>query len=213
MNVKDIVKNFFSTYPSQTYKKREVLIHAGTTPKGIFYLKEGIIREYWISGKGEELTLNLYKPGTFLPMSWAVSNVPVTHFFEAMVDCTVQKAPKEDVLQFLQEQPAVVYDLLRRLYIGIGGLWMHLESITAGSSYTKLIASLVILGKRFGKVENNNTVVQLSLHEQDLANYAGMSRETANRELQKLRKDNLVEFTKGKVIIFDLPRLESLLHA
>lgn len=202
---------FFSQFPAKLYKKGEIIIQANMEPSGIYYIEEGIIRRYYLSENGEEITLNLYKPHSFLPMSWAIGNVENIHFYEAMTDIRARRAPKEEVIAFVKAHTDVLYDLLRRIYIGMEGLWMHLESLTAGNSYIKLVASLVILAKRFGIKEENKFVVTLKLSEKDLANYAGMSRETASRELQKLKKENLVDFDKGIITVHDLQRLENLL--
>lgn len=210
-NVTEIVQNFFSQYPSHKFKKGDILIPAETEPKGIFYIESGIVRSYWISKDGSEITLNMYKSHTFLPMSWAISGVKNTNFYEAITPVTTRLAPKNAVLDFLQKEPTVVYDLLQRIYIGMEGLWMHIESIASGNAYIKLIASILILAKRFGKQEKGNLVIQLHMNEQDIANYSGITRETASRELQKLKKDNLVAFEKGVIIIKDLQRMESLL--
>ena len=204
--------SFFSQYKKHTYKKGEVLIQARAQPSGVFYIEDGIVRRYWITENGEEITLNLYKPHSFLPMSWAIGNVSNSHFYEAMIPVTARLAPKEDVLAFLKREPDVVYDLLRRVYIGMEGLWMHLESLTAGHASGKLIASLIILAKRFGKAGEKDVVVNLKMSEQDIANYAGMSRETTSRELQKLKKDNLLSFEKGILSIHNLEALENHLN-
>lgn len=202
---------FFSQFSSKEYKKGEIIIQANTQPSGIFYIESGIVRRYYLSENGEEVTLNLYKPHSFLPMSWAVGNVKNIHFYEAMTPLLARRAPKDAVVAFVKENPDVMYDLLRRIYIGMEGLWMHVESLTAGNSYIKLAASLVILAKRFGVKEKNNLVVKLKMSEKDLANYAGMSRETASRELQKLKKEHLVDFQKGILTVHDLEKMENVL--
>lgn len=200
--------SFFSQFPQQEGKKGTIIIQADAQPTGIFYIEEGIIRRYWITENGEEITLNLYKPHSFLPMSWAMSDVPNVHFYEALTDVILRKAPKEAVLQFLNDQPDILFDLLRRVYIGMEGLWKHMESLTTGNSYTKLVGSITILAKRFGKKEKNGVVIQLKMTESDLANYAGMTRETASRELHKLKNEQLVHFEKGTITIPDVQKLE-----
>ncbi|HYK08973.1 MAG TPA: Crp/Fnr family transcriptional regulator [Candidatus Eisenbacteria bacterium] len=210
----DITKKldtFFSSYPSQTFSKGTVILQAGEGPTGIFYITEGIVRNYWISQEGTEVTLNMYKPHSFLPMSWAIGEVKNTSFYEAMTPVVGKKAPKEVFLQFLKGNPEVMYDLLRRIYVGMEGLWMHIESLTTGDSSTKLTTSLVILAKRFGIQVENSTVVQLKMNEKDIANYAGITRETASRELQKLKKENLVSFEKGTITLHTLGSLEEKL--
>jgi len=210
----EIVKKldlFFSQYPLQEFKKGNIIIQAGEEPAGIFYIQSGIIRGYWISSEGTEITLNMYKPHTFLPMSWAISGVKNNNFYEAMTDVLTKRAPKEAVLSFLKKEPDVMFDLLRRIYTGMEGLWMHFKSVTTGNSYTKLIASLVILAKRFGKEEKGNIVIHLKMSARDVANYAGISRETASRELQKLKREQLVSFEKGTILVHDIHKMEETL--
>lgn len=215
MHMDDVVikklDSFFSPYPSQAFKKGTIIIQAGEEPSGIFYIESGIMRSYWISSNGFEVTQNMYKPHAFLPMSWAVAGVTNNSFYEAMTHITARKAPKEAVLTFLKKEPDVLFDLLRRIYIGMEGLWMHFESITAGNSTTKLIASLVILAKRFGKQEKDGVVIQLKMSEHDVANYAGIARETASRELQKLKKERIVSFEKGTILVHDIHKIEDML--
>ncbi len=211
---RDLIKKldfFFSQFPEFQYKKGELLIHAGREPAGIFYIKKGVVREYLISKKGDEITLNLYKPHVFLPMSWAVSNIENNHFFEALIPVVARRAPRKDILNFIKQEPDIMYDLLKRIYTGISGLWLHIESLTTGNSYSKLATTLIILAKRFGKREQNKVAIQLKMNEKDIANYAGMSRETASRELQKLKNQHILTFTKGIVTIHNVQFLENSL--
>jgi|SRR5579872_5400881 len=200
---------FFSKYPQQEFPKHHTLIEAGQVPSSIFYIEAGIVRQYWIFENGTEATLNLYKPHSFLPMSWAIGNVVNQHIYEAMTGITIRKVPKDDLLVFLKNEPDIVYDLLKRMYVGMEGLWQHMESLANGSSLTKLTASLIILAKRFGKKENGTTIISLKLSEQELANYAGMSRETVSRELQKLKKEKIVSFNKGYIAIQNEEKLQA----
>ncbi|MGI0058644.1 MAG: Crp/Fnr family transcriptional regulator, partial [Nitrosotalea sp.] len=187
-------------------------IDANALPSGVFYITEGIVKRYWIFENGNEILLNLYKKYAFIPMSWAIADVPNTHIYAAMTDVSVKKALKDDVLKFLQQEPDIVYDLLRRIFIGIEGIWSHIESFSEGNATMKLVASLVILSKRFGKKEKNDLIVELKMSEQDLATYAGMSRETVSRELQKLKKEGLVQFAKQTIVITNMKRLEDNLR-
>lgn len=201
----------FVPYPSAQFRKGSIIITAGKEPSGVFYIQKGVVRKYWISENGEEMTLNLYKAHTFIPMSWAIGNIPVIHFYEAMTDVTAKRVPKQDVLKFIHDEPDILYNLLQRIFVGMEGLWMQLKSINAGNSYAKLAASLFILAKRFGIETKKGTLIDLEMSGQDLAHYASMSRETVSRELQKLKKEKIVSFDKGEITIVDLGKLESAL--
>ena len=144
---------FFAQYSSQTVKKGAILIRAGDEPKGIFYLKNGNIRQYAISKNGEELILNIYKPHTFFPMAWAVDAYPNTYYFDAMDESVVFIAPKEDVIAFVKREPDVLFDLVKRLFIGLDGLLSRLEFLMSGTARQKLITIILICAKRFGEIE------------------------------------------------------------
>jgi len=207
--IANIVESFFFQYKKQVLKKGEILIRADDDPTGIFYLQEGVVKQYYISKKGDAITLNIFKTHSFFPMSWALSGVHNHYYFEAMADCIIHKAPKDAVFEFLKREPDVVFDLFRRVYIGIEGLWLHVEYLSAGNALTKLTATILTLGKRFGQEEKNGIVLQMKISEKELGEYAGMYRETVSREFQVLKKKGLVSYTKGVITIPDMKKLEN----
>lgn len=202
---------FFSAYPVRSYQKGECIISAAKQPAGIFYVEEGIVRHYYLSEEGQEVTLNLFKPHSFLPMSWAIAEIPNHHWYEAMTNVRTRCASKKAVLHFIKQEPDILYDLLRRIYIGIEGLWEHVESLAAGNARVKLASTLVILSKRFGETSSEGITVTLPTHENDLAALAGITRETASRELQKLKKQRIATLHKGTITIHNLHALEQIL--
>jgi CRP-like cAMP-binding protein len=204
----DKVKQFFKQYKQQQYKRGETLIRADDDPSGIFYLEEGFIKQYYIARTGNEMLLNMFKPETYFPMSWAVSDIHNSYYFEAMTDCTVYKAPKPQVIEFIKQNPDVMFDLLRRVYIGIEGILLQREYLSSGSAYSKLVATLLILAKRFGKAENEKVVLQLKLTEKEVGEYAGIYRETVSREFQNFKEKGLLLYDKGTIIIPDIKKLE-----
>lgn len=200
---------FFTAFKKRIYKKRELLIRADEDPSGIFYLKRGRVKQYAISKKGDELVVNIFKPVSFFPMSWAINNIPNSYYFEAVSEVEVFKAPRESVLTFIKKEPAVVYDLLSRVYGGMDGILKRMTYIMSGNAYTRLITELVIYGNRFP--ENEGTTkkkIPIKITEKDLAAQSGMSRETISREIKRLKDAGLLERQKDRLIISDLQALE-----
>lgn len=195
--------DFFSNYKFQKYKKGELLIRADENPTGIFYLKKGIVKEYSISKKGDELVVNIFKSQAFFPMSWALNNTQNSYFFEATEDLELWKAPREDVIDFLQKNPNVTLDLLKRVYKGTDGMLIKIMYLMSGSAYARLITELLTHSKRFG---GNGLVLDIT--EGDLASRTGMTRETISREMKILKDKNIVKIEKNKVMILNLTNLE-----
>lgn len=202
---------FFRKYKKHSYKKGEIMIRADDEPQGIMYLTSGRVKAYSISRKGEEVIVNIFKEGSFLPMSWAVNDSPNTYFYEALTQVELWRAPKADVLSFLHSEPEVLFDLLRRVYIGMDGVLMRMAYLMGEDAYTRLVAELLISGKRFGLI-NEAKSVELHLSEKDLAAQTGLTRETINREIKKLKEKKIVSLQRDQLIITDLALLELELH-
>lgn len=198
--IKEKLDKFFSNYRRQKYKKGEVLIKAGQDPDAVFYLTDGVIRRYAISSQGEELNLNLFRPISFFPMSWTLNDSPNKHYYEALSTASATKAPKKDVLKFLEENPDVVLDLMKRVYKGMEGLWDRMENLMAGNAENRLITEFIILAKRFGQKDSKSQItVDLKLTEKDLASESGITRETVSRVIHKLEQKNLIEFKNSQL--------------
>lgn len=202
------VLDFFTKFKKQHYKKGEILIRADEEPSGIFYLQEGLIKQYLLTKKGEELVVNMYKPGSFSPMSWAINNTDNAFYFEAVIPSEIYKAPKEKVVAFLKENPDVVFDLLSRVYRGTDGLLLRMAYLMSGDAYERLITELIIHVKRFGHANENGSIT-ITVSEKDLADRAGLTRETVSRELKKFKEKNLAIYSRGIITIPSAQALEA----
>lgn len=200
---------FFDSYKKYQYQKKEILIRPDEDPGSVFYLEQGVVRMYAISANGEELVINIFKPGAFFPMSWVLNNSTPRHYYEAMENVSLRKAPKLEFLEFLTQNPDLVIDLLKRIYLGLEGYFTRMEYLMTGKAASRLITELLIFAKRFGSLANGSTVVSVKLTEKDLAAQAGITRETVSRELQKLKNKGLVKLEKNTLIINDLTKLEA----
>lgn len=204
----DKLEQFFTQFKHQTYKKGEILIRADDIPQGIFYLKNGVVRQYSISKDGEEQTLNLYKPISFFPLMWAVNDTPNTYYFEAMVEIEVYRAPKEQVVAFLKQEPEVLYDLVSRLYKGMHGLLSRIEYLQSGDAYMKVIFALLSATYRFGETKEN-AEVELSITHREISALTGLTKETISRECTKLEGKKLIKNSNHRVVIKDIKKFES----
>ncbi|MBP9798453.1 Crp/Fnr family transcriptional regulator [Candidatus Woesebacteria bacterium] len=196
---------FFFQFTHKKYTKGEILIRADENPSGVLYLTKGHVKVYCISEKGDEIILNSFQPISFFPMSWAINDVPNSYFYEALDEVSLYQAPKNEVLTFLKKNPDVLFDLLRRVFIGVDGILMRMTYLMGGNAYSRLIAEIIIAAKRFGTHDDLGTVVNIS--EKDLALQTGLTRETVSREMGVLKKKGLVSFNKKVLKVFDMKHL------
>ncbi len=200
------LNDFFTQFKHQQYKKGEILIRADDDPQGIFYLKKGIVRQYSISKDGEEQTLNLYKSVSFFPLMWAVNNTHNTYYFEAITEAEVHRAPGDQVIVFLKNEPEIMYDLISRLYKGMHGLLSRIEYLQSGDAYTKVIFAILNTSYRFG--EQKKKSVELSITHKEISALTGLTKETISRECTKLEGKGLIKNSNHLVVLENVKRLE-----
>lgn len=180
------IDDFFQAFPSFSFPKGTKLLEPSQEPSSVFYLVTGFVRQYLLTPTGEDLTIHFYKPGSFFPLFWVINNDSNPYFFEAQTPITCIKAPKSDVLSFIQANPDVQHSIISRLLRAIDGLTTRLTYLTHASAGAKIQTTLLFLKKHFGDHLEGFT------HE-DISKIAGLTRETTSRELEKLQK-------QGKII-------------
>lgn len=201
---------FFGRYKETTVEKGFTIVHGHQDPPGVMWLLEGSVAQYDIGKEGQKLVVNIFRPGAFFPMSWAINGQPNTYFFEALETVRYRTAPPDEVVTFLHKHPDILLDLLGRVYRGTDGLQRRMTYLMAGDAHSRLVVELLIVSQRFGKKQRDGSY-EVAIRESDLANYTGLTRETVSRTLQTFKKDGKLEQRRGKIIIRSLGDLEQTL--
>ncbi|HVU59987.1 MAG TPA: Crp/Fnr family transcriptional regulator [Candidatus Saccharimonadales bacterium] len=202
------IEEFFASYPESTYRKTRILLRPGEELTHVFYLADGTVRQYDINPKGEKVVINVFKPGAFFPMSYAVNHTPNEYFFETATEAHIRQAPVAEVLTFLQTHVDVLYDLLARVFSGTDGLLRRLAHSMGGSAQTRLSFELLNACRRFGTHRGKRSYF-VPLSETELAARTGLTRETVSRCMRQLKQSGIAELARGGYVIHDLARLET----
>ena len=208
------LENFFSQFKLLRYRKGEVIFRAEDDPPGVFYLKQGYVRLYSLSDQGRELTFNIFKPGSYFSMMWALGGSPNGYFFEALTPVEVWRAPKDRLIEFIKKEPEVLFELTRRILVGLNGILAIMQSLLFGNGHTRVASVLLVAAKRFGKHQKTGEVViQLPLTHQNIASLAGLTRETTSLVLEKMEKDKLITSDHHFLTIKNIKKFEEKLLA
>jgi CRP/FNR family transcriptional regulator len=210
-SVSSKIEEFFDQYRLRKYAKGQVLILNGDETDYVYHLISGKVKQYDVSYRGDEIILNIFKPPAFFPMSLAINKLPNPYIYEAETDIEIRQAPAEEVVAFLKENPDVAFDLLSRVYRGLDGLIGRMAHLMSGSAKSRLLYELVIEARRFGEDRSDGSRV-IKLNEKDLGARAGMSRETVNREIRKLKTAGLLTIGKNDIVINDMAALEAAMN-
>ncbi len=192
---------FFVHYKPIRCKKGETILRDGDIPQGVFYLENGYTRLYSLSSDGEELTLIIFKPGDFFPITWALFGEPYKYYVETMTPSTFYCAPRDHFLQFMEENPSAHFEVTKNVLLKTTGLMSRMEYLAFGNARNKVASILLIFAEL---MENQNTewlVFPFPITHKQIASLVGISRETASIEMKQLEKEELISYHGRELVI------------
>lgn len=128
--------------------------------------------------------------------------------YDALTEVEGYFSPKADFEDFLRKNPQVLFDLLKRIYRGLDGLFMRLQALLTGDAYFRIVTSLIIYAKRFGKLNKDKVTFDFHLTHHQLASQTGLARESVTKEIKILQEKRLVGYLGKKLFIYNLSKLE-----
>ncbi len=205
--------SFFDSHVQKRYERGDVVIYANEEPSGVYFVKEGYVKMSTISKEGTELTLNIFKPGSYFPLMWAIGGMDNEYDYGTLTHSSLIKVSKDELIAFIEDKPEVLMDLSRRTVIGLGGLVQRMRNLLYGNARERVVSSLVISAKRFGeKQKNGEVVIKLPLSHQDVGDLSSLTRETTSIEMKKLNNEGIISYKRRYVVILDMGRLEKELE-
>ena len=208
--IDDAFEAFFSRFKELQYRRGEIIIRADDPPLGVFCLNEGFIRQYVISEKGSEIILDVIKPITIFPLSWAVNNLPNSSFYEAITLTKARRAPREEFLAFIKGDREILFSLLSLSLDNADRFLAHTAHVLASSVYTRLVEELIAHAKRLGKKgKANSYTFEFKVIERGIAGIVGSTPETVSRELKVLKEKGLIAFDNNMLTVNDMVKLEN----
>ena len=208
------LNKFFTEFKPIHYQRGETILRAEDVPQGASFIKSGYVRLYSISKEGKDVTLNIFKPGSYFPMTWVIADMPNVYFYEAMTDVEILRAPKGKVVDFLKGQPEILFELTKRILVGLEGILTRIQYLLYGDAHSKVASAILLLARRFGEKRKEGTVITLPFTHAGIASLAGITRETTSLEMEKLKKEGLITNKNHLIVVKDMGKLreESLIY-
>lgn len=200
---------YFSQYKTTSFKKGEIILQPGDEAGNIYYVSDGYVRLYCVLEDGRELTLNIFKKGSYFPMYLALQDSPNLHYYQTITEATMHIVPKQKVMDFFQKNPEALFEFTVRIVVGLYGLLSNIQYLLFGSVHSRVLSALLFMAKRFGEKRGDNEIfITLPVTHQDMANLVGITRETTSLEMKKLADQKLISYKHKHIIILNRRLLE-----
>ena len=205
--------------------RRELASHAIEVPiqKGQFIFREGDAADWFhivkqgnvkcvkSSPEGREVTLKVLMPGDlFCCEASAFSGEGHPGCAQSMGEGTIIKIHRKVMLDVIQRNPEAAVNIINYLSLRLRESQDNAKAFALDRAEQRVAAILVNLTQRSGIQEANGFRIGVRLTHQDLADMAGLTKETTSRILSRFKKDQLISGTGKKLLIQDLSRLQRM---
>jgi CRP/FNR family cyclic AMP-dependent transcriptional regulator len=193
------------------YPRGVVLYAEGETPRGVYILCSGQVRLTAGSSDGNEVILRVAGRGDILGLSNTFSREPHRVRAQTLSACQISFIPRLGFLQFLRAHPDAAIRIAEYLSVELQGAWEQIQLVTlAPSSNAKLIRFLLTWASNHGQVFAEGASLALYMTHEEIAQSIGVSRETVSRALAELRANNLIQFSRGHILLLNPEKLKLL---
>ncbi len=205
------LKEFFKKHQLIKLSPKKVLLKPGRRLDYIYFIKDGEIKKYTHSYKKDEIILHVYKAGSFLPVPDSLGLKLTNHFYYTAVnEVNAYKIPTKKVVNFIEKNPDVAVVLAKKLYFALDEFLVRAITMMAGNALDKVVYELYCELNHYHQGKTNNVLI--NTNEKIIASKTGLSRETVNRVIRKLKDIGCVEVDRGSMIIKDPSKLKNWVY-
>lgn len=196
------LENLSQNKPMSTYKKKEVIFHAGDAPHYLYFLNKGKVKTYKTHNDGKEYITNVYKEGDFFGYRPLFEEDHYKDSALALEQSEICKIPKDEFLTLMYKNRDVSSRFIKILSNDIEEQEAKLLRLAYDTVRKRTAEALLHLHKQYNGDSADN---KISVTREILAGIAGTATETVIRCLSEFKEDNYIS-VKGREITILNPR-------
>lgn len=186
----------------------QVLFHEGEPGDRLYVIADGKLKLGRRSADGRENLLSVIGPGEMFGELSLFDPGPRTATATAVADATLYELSHAELIQWLEEYPAVAKHLLEALARRLRRTNEALADLVFSDVPGRVAKALLDLSTRFGEPVEDGLRVAHDLTQEELAQLVGASRETVNKALADFAARGWVRREGRAIVLLDMDRLE-----
>ena len=191
-----------------TYKKGQTIFFEDSRPLGLFCLNKGKVKIFKTGIDGKEQIIHFGQPGDFVGYRALIADEKYSVSATAIEETTACFIPRDAFIEMLDNNPKLSRSLLKSLCHEVGIANERIQSMAQKNVRERLADTLLLLHNTFD--DDSETLIDISLPREDIANIVGTATETLIRLLSEFKNDGLVKFEGKKIRLLDIAKLEKL---
>jgi CRP-like cAMP-binding protein len=192
----------------------DVLFHKGDDGSDMYVIASGRLKAFATSADGDDVVFRYMGPGEVIGELGAFVGGKRTANVSAVAPCELLMIQKRELNPLLKRNPTIAIRLLEALAARLVKLSEALEDNNFRPVSQRLAKCLLALAQRWGERSPRGAVrIDLQLHQGDLGDLVGATRESVNHLIRQWRDGHILEMRDGVITIHDLAALQRLVES
>jgi CRP/FNR family transcriptional regulator len=183
-----------------TLKKGDVFLNEGDDLAQFIIISRGRFRAVRNSEEGKMKVVQYLKTGDFIGQESLFDKTEIPYTLEAMEPASVCTIPAATMHSLIQSEPEIGFAILSELSAKVNTLEKELATVHLESLEVRLMNLLQQLSQDYGVEEAEGTLLHNPMSQDDMAMRLGVSRESVNRKLKQLEKEERIALLPKKQI-------------
>jgi CRP-like cAMP-binding protein len=195
---------------TRRFRRGATLMNQGEAPGRVLVIEEGRAKITAITEDGRELVLAFGGPGDLLGELSALGGSPRVATVRALEPLSALAVASGEFEAFLDAKPHVALVILRVVIARLRVADRQQVEFAAYQTVTRVARRLVELTERYGEQSGDGIRITLPISQEELAGWAGASREATTNALRDLRAVGLIETRRRHITVLDPEQLEQM---
>ncbi len=187
----------------RTVKPGTEIIRAGSAGRDVMLVLKGRVRLVAYGAEHREVVLALRGPGELIGEMAALGADRRTATAVTVDEVEVGVLSALELLDFLRQHPDAALVLIRMLVRRLAGTTQDVVDLATQDSVGRLARRLVELSSDQGRIAVGATQIELTLTQDELARWTGVTRETVSRALRLMRQLGWVATDRRTITVLD----------
>lgn len=193
------------TTQAVSYKKDELIYHAGDESDSLYIINKGRVRIYRLAESGKEQLVRFLNPGDFTGEMALFSESTHESYAEAVMDTKICMIKRADIQEFLLKYPSISLKVLAEFSNRLEASEKQATRFSTEKVETRIALFLV---ESLSEEKTGENELILPMSKKDLASYLGTTPETISRKFNELEdKGYIKQITHKKIRIQDVDGL------
>lgn len=198
--------NFIQKSKTQvSFRKGENLTKQGTYASYILFILKGIVKQH-IEEKDKNYNLQLLAEGDFVGLSTVFDNGTYSYSTIALTETQVLLIEKDTIEKIIRENGSFAFNIIHRHCAQTKVLYGAVKNLMYKQMHGRMADTLLYLSKDEFAVHN----VFTHLTRKELADFAGISTESAVKIIRSFEKDGILQLEDKNIVIKKRELLEDI---